>query len=149
MTPQTLSFISPGGPVRAISLWQPWASAIALGFKTFETRHWQTNHRGPLVIHAAKRPLCAVGRRLARLYAMDVEAMPFGALVLVCNLTGCFATQSFVNIPAGDADFGDFTDGRFAWKLENPRVLQGPIPYTGRQGFFSVPEEVLNRRSAA
>lgn len=41
--------------VKAISLWQPWASLIALGPKTIETRSWATDYRGPLAIHAAKR----------------------------------------------------------------------------------------------
>ena len=41
--------------MRAISLWQPWASVVALGSKRIETRHWSTGHRGPLAIHAAKR----------------------------------------------------------------------------------------------
>src|SRR3546814_21127441 len=43
------------GAVKAISLWQPWASAIALGHKSIETRHWPTKYRGELAIHAAKR----------------------------------------------------------------------------------------------
>jgi hypothetical protein len=41
--------------MKAISLWQPWASAIALGWKKNETRHWSTDYRGPLLIHAAKK----------------------------------------------------------------------------------------------
>ena len=40
--------------MKAISLWQPWASAIAIGEKTIETRSWWTPHRGALAIHAAK-----------------------------------------------------------------------------------------------
>jgi hypothetical protein len=43
--------------VKALSLWQPWASAIAVGAKCIETRHWKTDYRGPLLIHAAKRQL--------------------------------------------------------------------------------------------
>ncbi len=41
--------------VRAITLWQPWASLVALGLKRFETRSWPTNYRGKLLIHAATR----------------------------------------------------------------------------------------------
>lgn len=40
--------------MKAITLHQPWASLIALGVKTIETRAWSTNYRGPLAIHAAK-----------------------------------------------------------------------------------------------
>ena len=45
--------------MKALSLWQPWASLIALGVKTIETRSWSTTYRGPLLIHA--------GQHLARL----------------------------------------------------------------------------------
>lgn len=41
--------------MKAISLWQPWASLVALGVKTIETRSWSTKYRGPLTIHAAAR----------------------------------------------------------------------------------------------
>lgn len=33
--------------MKAISLWQPWASAIAVGAKRVETRSWATKYRGP------------------------------------------------------------------------------------------------------
>lgn len=42
--------------MKAISLWQPWASLIAAGVKSIETRGWPTNYRGQIAIHAAKRP---------------------------------------------------------------------------------------------
>lgn len=41
--------------MKAVTIWQPWASAIALGFKHFETRVWATNYRGPIAIHAAAK----------------------------------------------------------------------------------------------
>ena len=44
--------------MKAITLHQPWASLVALGVKTIETRSWPTKYRGPLAIHAGKgRPL--------------------------------------------------------------------------------------------
>lgn len=39
--------------MKALTLHQPWASLIALGVKTIETRSWSTSYRGPLAIHAA------------------------------------------------------------------------------------------------
>jgi hypothetical protein len=41
--------------VKALTLWQPWASLVALGVKSIETRSWSTSYRGPLAVHAAKR----------------------------------------------------------------------------------------------
>ena len=41
--------------MKAITLWQPWASLIAVGAKRIETRSWSTNYRGPLAVHASLR----------------------------------------------------------------------------------------------
>lgn len=40
--------------LKAITLLQPWASLVAMGAKTIETRPYATQYRGPLAIHAAK-----------------------------------------------------------------------------------------------
>jgi hypothetical protein len=48
--------------MRALSLWQPHAQAIALGLKPWETRDWPTRYRGPLAIHGAKRLWHETGR---------------------------------------------------------------------------------------
>ncbi len=39
----------------ALSLKQPWAALVVHGLKTVEVRRWATGHRGPLLIHAARR----------------------------------------------------------------------------------------------
>ncbi|MBD1864167.1 MULTISPECIES: hypothetical protein [Trichocoleus] len=50
--------------VRCITLWQPWASLV--GLKKNETRHWSTQWRGWLAIHAAQRPV--VGAEVEVIY---------------------------------------------------------------------------------
>jgi hypothetical protein len=151
--------------MRAISLWQPWATAIALGAKTIETRHWYTEYRGPLVIHAAKR---CVKSELKDLFEErewrgvfhmcewpDVlKILPLGALVAVAQLVDCRPTETFTAAvldaqrESGDAwwterDMGDFYPGRFGWVLKNIQPIVPPVPYKGSQGFFEVPERVL------
>src|SRR5688500_9822529 len=41
-------------PIRALTLHQPYATLVAVGAKTIETRSWSTNYRGRIAIHAAK-----------------------------------------------------------------------------------------------
>ncbi len=41
--------------MKALTIWQPWASLIATGEKIYETRSWPTKYRGPIAIHAAKK----------------------------------------------------------------------------------------------
>src|SRR6478752_931390 len=47
----------------AISVHQPWAWAILHAGKNVENRSWRTNHRGPLLIHAAKSSRSYVDQR--------------------------------------------------------------------------------------
>lgn len=118
--------------MRAISLWQPHASAIATGAKLIETRSWRTNYRGPLAIHASKRqdrdellyystcehwfgalsPLGAsmvVGRPLE-------QVLPFGAIVAVCEIVDCRRVEDFDDreLDATHRPPGDPSD-RWAW----------------------------------
>ena len=40
--------------MKALSLWQPWASLWCSKRKVHETRHWRCSHRGWLLVHAGK-----------------------------------------------------------------------------------------------
>lgn len=94
--------------MRIISLWQPWASAISLGLKQFETRSWSTNYSGLLAIHAAKRSckapeLDALHKRMtkcgkedefAKLKGVIDDSSVYGAIVAVVSLKGCFELTS-------------------------------------------------------
>lgn len=151
--------------MKAISLWQPWASAIAVGLKQNETRHWPTPYRGPLAIHAAQKH----DRSLARFFASMMSQgpmiegfqkaklysyalLPRGAIVAVAELFACLPTDQFRTQTAGadsftiiseiEAMLGDYTPGRFAWRLCSVRPLKQPYPFAGHQGFFEVPDEV-------
>lgn len=97
--------------MRAISLWQPWATAVALGSKRIETRHWATAYRGPLAIHAAKRMVRSELQHYRSHWnwtgamrgagwsfgkdAAPIDALPFGTIVAVCDLIDCRPTDSF------------------------------------------------------
>lgn len=126
--------------MKAITVWQPWASAIAAGVKGYETRTWATAYRGPVIVHAARtrRGLKALNRPP---FAFLQSDLPFGAAIAVANLvdvipTGQYALLPEKRIPSGQAPFGDYAPGRFAWKLENIRAFKRPIPAKGAQGFW-------------
>ena len=150
--------------MKALSLWQPHATAIGLGLKPWETRDWPTHYRGPLAIHAAKRPWgdsdewhSDARRRIDR-YVTARGPIPwaFGAVVCTCDLVECVPTSELRGrIPADHEFWGDFSDGdegrgRWAFRLENVRLLEQPIAWRGQQGFFEVelgaqaPEPVID-----
>lgn len=84
--------------MKALTVWQPWASLVALGVKTIETRSWSTSYRGPLAIHAAKRrPKMAEAMLLEEagltrlvdlpfIWSKTDPLIPFGSVVATCEL---------------------------------------------------------------
>lgn len=108
--------------MKAITLWQPWASLLACGAKHYETRSWPTNYRGPIAIHAAKTNVRSV---LDRMFPFDVsdyflvhleftalsvrhdfiktaelavsgrlDVLPLGAVIAVADLVGCHKIEA-------------------------------------------------------
>ena len=152
--------------MRALTLYQPWATAIAIGSKRIETRSWRTDYRGLLAIHASKKCDCHEIDYMMCCWHMDAALSPlggtmtpgarhwskiltFGAIVGVVNLVGCLPTSSFTNGELNakryhisnrpesgvwtENQMGDFSMGRYGWRLENPRRLLTPIPCRGYQ----------------
>lgn len=132
--------------MRAISLWQPWASAMASGLKRNETRIWPTAYRGDLVICSAKRKPTIVdcGDQAALYHALS---LPYGYALCVVDLYDVVPTSSFhgptpMKISRVEADLGNYELGRFAWLTRNCRKL-APVPVIGRQGFWNLPIETV------
>jgi hypothetical protein len=64
-------------------------------------------------------------------------ALSYGEAVCIVDLVDCIPTEDLDRI--GPARFwGDFSPGRFAFKLENVRRIWPPLKATGRQEFFTV-----------
>lgn len=98
--------------MKAISLWQPWASLLVLGSKTIETRSCPTHYRGPLLIHAAKRKNISeliyygscwafhaafhpIGGSGMGKNGVGLYDLPFGAIIGQVDLVDCRPTGSF------------------------------------------------------
>ena len=124
--------------LKALTIWQPYAQAIALGLKKFETRSWATKYRGPLAIHASIKPLTNEAKFLAKQYSINNFTQ--GAVILIADLTDCILmTQDFIKSQnQAELDFGLWQEGRYAWKLEHIKVLEKPIFITGKQGLWNL-----------
>ena len=71
--------------MKALSLYEPWATLIALGEKRYETRSWTTTYRGPLLICASLKrpPLSKIIGILYRARISTYELKPGRALAIV------------------------------------------------------------------
>ena len=147
----------------AITLHQPWATLIALGIKTVETRSWPAPERllGRIIaVHAGRRlvrrPGECIERELrARLGEDWIRAMPAGAVLATGTLAG-MARVEYVDPMTGHAvhdidtemgcavrtgrtlidPWGDFNAGRWLWFLDDMEALPEPVPAVGRQSFW-------------
>ncbi len=127
---------------KAITIWQPYAAAIAAGLKHFETRAWPTKYRGPLIIHASMREPNPARRELAWRYNIIDMAARTGEFIAICDLTDCIKmTPEFIASQCKtEQDFGDWAPNRYAWKLENVRPLPEHIKTRGFQGLWNAPD---------
>lgn len=146
------------GGVMALSLWQPWASLIAKGAKTIETRSWSTNYRGKLAIHAGKNTKALhedfymgtnlfinFGDALGISPEQMLEELPLGGVVALVDLVDVLPAQEALKKYRDQEPFGDFSEGRFAWILENIRPILPAVEMSGQQKLFRVDLEGLTQ----
>lgn len=142
--------------MKCLSLWQPWASAIALGFKKIETRDWQTRYTGPLAIHAAKRKITKEDLEYLKGYPyweqllalLPLQDMPYGCIVATCKLQVCLSTEDIYPsalVDEREAFWGNYEPGRYGWCLKDVHGLAMPIPFKGAQGLFDVPNALFTK----
>lgn len=105
-----------------LSIRQPYAWAIAHGYKEEEYRTWSTTYRGPLLIHASLTKTQTEKDAYRDLQRQAPEIPPFdelerGGVVGVCEIVGCAGRE-----------------GDYAWRVANPR----PLPFTPEKGKLSL-----------
>lgn len=135
--------------MKALTLYEPWASLIALGAKKIETRSRPTNYRGPLAIHAGKtirtefmdlarrEPFCSALKPLHKnVNGRWVIGYHFGCVIAIAQLVDCVEIR-VDNVPSGpERYFGDYRRGRYMWILRDVKRLEKPIPARGHQGLW-------------
>ena len=118
--------------MKALTIWQPYASCIADGRKRFETRSWETDYRGLIAIHAAKRwqseqqeTLTSLIDRFPATFGDYAETdLSFGEMLCICRLVSIQKTENIRStLTDEERAAGDYADGRFAWELEHVMTL--------------------------
>jgi hypothetical protein len=134
--------------VRALSLWQPWASLWLSPRKICETRHWSINVPREgfwLAVHATKKIVRAIDPKLEGICNEQFGNawrlnLPTGALIGRVHVVCCLPTESSMDCDSDDFFCGNYGPGRFIFRRDEYRLLRSPISINGRQSFFSVPD---------
>ena len=146
--------------MNALTICQPYASLICLPesnplHKRVENRKWFTGRVGKLVIHAVKsRDFLKIVRPGVEAFGFEVAKLPFGALVAVVDMVGCFSQAEIYRRDPKTLKFPwlqahRHVEGPYCFVLQNVRVFAKPIPYTGHQGFFDVPDDLVKEALGA
>jgi hypothetical protein len=154
-----------GEPVPAISLMQPWASAVADYGKDVENRKRRPfKHRGPIVIHASRtRPYAEDFQLFLKLAkengsseedlvgiinpdsSYSPETFPHGCIVAVANLVDVF---SRTNPPPEDHPMNEspwkFADAG-SWLYLTDVTSVKDVDSKGFVGLFKVPYEIASK----
>lgn len=140
--------------MKALSLWQPWASLIAVGAKRVETRAWPAPDwliGQRIAIHAAKRDteLWTCVRDPFKQYLPEPDSLPLGYVIATARLSRCTVmTEASIAVLAQEHPdehaFGLYEPGRYAWVLADVEPLAVPVAVRGRQKVFDVPDELFS-----
>ncbi len=114
--------------MRAITLWQPWATLAIEGRKKIETRAWKPGFTGPIAIHA--------GRTVKKEFVerFGVTSAPLGCVLGVVEVVGTmkFTERNVAeSVPKDQLPYGDFFPGRYGWMLRVLMKFETPIPARG------------------
>lgn len=153
-----------GIPIPAITIWQPWATLIAVRAKRFEFRRWAAPKSllGRIAIHAGARPARKpeIQGLLLRLHSpgwratgLDREpaiellerilpapgSLPLASVVCIATLGRPIRDDALrgaldLDNTANDSDRNQHTN--YAWPLSEIEVLTPFIPARGSQGFW-------------
>lgn len=140
---------------KAISLWQPWASAIALGLKKIETRNRPTFVEGRIAIHASLLLNKPGKQKLAELlrdfpisaaplkqFLVDGDfVLPRGCVVALAEIEDSPCVEmlkTHLKQHPMESALGDYSAGRYGWILKNVQPLRKPFPCKGKQNWFKV-----------
>lgn len=150
-----------GSPIentlKCLSLTQPYASLVMIGAKRIETRSWRTSYRGILGIHAAKgfpkwaREICTqepFKRTLIAAGFRSIADLPLGCLLGTVQLVDCVPVEYVrPTISSEEYAFGDYSDHRFAWRLEDVRIFPEPISVRGSLGLWNFDMSLLPKEA--
>ena len=124
--------------MKVLTIRKPWASLIINGYKKYEFRSWKTNYRGKILIHTSQK---IEKEMLSRFKDYNLNCIG-GSIIGEAELTDCILVDENFNQNLRKID--NIVYGRsnhvekYAWKLENVKKYDEPIPMKGKLGLWNI-----------
>lgn len=141
--------------MKALTIRQPYAQAIALGIKRFETRDWDHGWRSLLAIHAGRADSGDEALFTQHLPVFEAagfaawRSMPFGSVIAVAEVAEVYETVELcfrgeltakgkaLGVTALEIALGNWEPGRKAWRLARVRRLREPVAARGMRKLWT------------
>lgn len=139
--------------MRAVTVRQPFASLLMApvgtrGRKPFETRGFRPQCVAigdELAIHAAVAPADGFAlrswaeSRQSYVTGRSIDRLPYGVILGLARLVEVLPADA---VPRRLQRWGDYSKGRWAWRLEPTLLLNPGVVCRGAQGIWTVPPQV-------
>lgn len=125
--------------MKVLTIKQPYASLITMGYKKLEFRKWKTNYRGTVLIHAGK----GIDKMAMKKFENLNLECPNGVIIAKCNLVDCIEITEAVRNelsklqnPVYEKVIRDTEWKGYGFRLENVEKV-GPIEIKGKLGLWN------------
>ena len=126
--------------MKTLTIKEPYASLIVNGKKRIETRSWKTNYRGKIYIHAGLNKESINNPKISHLIK-DIN-FEFGNIIGEVEIIDCvYMTEEYIhelkNNNYNEYLVGEYKVGRYAWVLDNAKILDEKIQVKGKLGLWN------------
>ena len=132
-----------GPPISAISLWEPWASALVLGPKPIENRSWRIKIPAGgrwLAIHVSKQCDSAEAfAKVAEVWPGHPTNARAGQIIGAVRIDRCVRVEDL----EGELATSPWVTGPWVWVVGKKVPLDHSLPMLGRQGLWDPPAQSI------
>ena len=126
--------------MKAITILEPWATLICEGKKTVETRNWETDYRGKILIHTSKRNMPDLYYEQYLMENFVEHEIHRGCIIGEVELVDIIPFNEALKKILSENRIVDFVtverNSHYAWILKSAKLYEQPIPAKGSLGLW-------------
>lgn len=133
--------------MKALTILEPWATLIVEGKKLIETRNWDTDYRGKILIHSSKTQMrdsnyfnyvsCFVDNTDFHRGCIIGEVELYDIIPVTQGLVDVVSKNNYIDLITSE-----FSTCKYAWLLKNAKIYDKPIPTKGSLGLWDINIEI-------